>query len=164
MLHRYYLANICFMALITSAYASRLSLRGFDAVEIDGTNVPTATDLPAPKTTDDHSNISLAYQGYLENCGFFLDYAKQDAMYHHIMKYRTAYRQCEDEESVYKELLATFVPDTPSSTSVPDAGQSSGSTTNGDDKGKDNNGGAGSHVPKFITIILGFLTAQMLLI
>jgi hypothetical protein len=149
--------------------------------------IRTTTDLPAPKTTDDHSNISLAYQGYLENCGFFLDYAKQDAMYQyevqehkapddsnapdfiawaysHIMKYRTAYRQCEDEESVYKELLATFVPDTPSSTSVPDAGQSSGSTTNGDDKGKDNNGGAGSHVPKFITIILGFLTAQMLLI
>ncbi|KAJ7286971.1 hypothetical protein C8J57DRAFT_1215262 [Mycena rebaudengoi] len=161
----------------------------------------STTDFPAPQTTDVNSDISNAYQLYLQHCGPPMQDAQQGAIaeykldqnkdpddpsgqdfsawaYTHILSYRNSYQLCVNGENKYKDLLATFVPDKPTSTSGPgeqaaESGQpsssGSGPSTNSDDTGKGqgtkgSNGRVNSDVPKFIGIISSLLTAQMLLV
>lgn len=83
-------------SLVSSAsYAAR---RDFDAVAIDGTDVPydlfvpskvrfnttgicrTTTDFAAPQTTDSNSDIATAYRSYIQACGMDLQQANQEAV------------------------------------------------------------------------------------
>ncbi|KAJ7286974.1 hypothetical protein C8J57DRAFT_1215265 [Mycena rebaudengoi] len=201
MLRRYILSHICLMALIISTHSSRISLRVLPVLPIDGlaSQIPTTTDFPAPQTTDDNSDIADAYRLYLQECGQPMQDGLQIAIeeykrdqnkdpddpnsqdfsewaYTHILNYQSHYRLCVDHESKYKNLLATFVPDKPTSTSALD-GQATGggkSTSSGSGSGDDGGKGQGSQgsntgrvnsdVPKIMGIISGLLTAQMLLI
>ncbi|KAJ7750078.1 hypothetical protein DFH07DRAFT_775216 [Mycena maculata] len=113
--------------------------RDFDPIAINGSDVPTTTDFAAPETTDANSDIANAYRSYIQACGQDLQQANQEAVgayndqfktnpsdpnapnfvawaYSNVPVYKGSYQACENRESTYQSLLATFVPDTSSVT------------------------------------------------
>ncbi|KAJ7203265.1 hypothetical protein GGX14DRAFT_398852 [Mycena pura] len=124
----------------------------FTASVIDGHDVPTTTDVPRPETTDGSSDIATVYSFYVQYCGQSFTDAHDSAVadytynfnkapddpnatdfiawaYVHSATYKNAYRMCAVYEDTYKQLLATFVPDTPSATTPTVTGTSARATT-----------------------------------
>ncbi|KAJ7125320.1 hypothetical protein C8R44DRAFT_915135 [Mycena epipterygia] len=138
---RHLLPQLVCLSIVAGASATYIVERDFNAAAIDGKDVPTTTDLPQPQTTEGpSSNIVNAYNLYIQNCGQSFQDAHDSAVaeynhefnkdpddpnapdfiawaYTHFIPYQSAYRLCETHESDYKQLLATFIPETPSSTS-----------------------------------------------
>ncbi|KAJ6631419.1 hypothetical protein B0H10DRAFT_2299387 [Mycena sp. CBHHK59/15] len=102
--------------------------------------VPTTTDFPPPATTDSSSNISIAYTNYIVQCGTSLQDEIQAALgeyeqkfnkpstdpndpdflswaYANYTPYYVDYIACKDQEKIYQQMLATFIPEVPTSTS-----------------------------------------------
>ncbi|KAJ7125309.1 hypothetical protein C8R44DRAFT_734576 [Mycena epipterygia] len=117
----------------------------------------STTDLPAPETTSESSPIAHAYQAYITDCGQLFQGEKDAAFdeykqsnpsatdptspdflswaYASYPPYRAGWAGCADSESRYKNLLATFIPDTPSATASQATGTTTPSTTTGTNQG-----------------------------
>ncbi|KAJ7125312.1 hypothetical protein C8R44DRAFT_875124 [Mycena epipterygia] len=133
----YLLPHIFLTILTASAGASCILGRNNNDTIL---NPPSTTDIPAPETTQQNSTIAHAYQAYIQNCGpsfqdekdaAFNEYKQQSNpaateptsldfllwAYANYVPYRAALAGCSNSESTYKQMLATFTPDTSSQAS-----------------------------------------------
>ncbi|KAJ7503151.1 hypothetical protein B0H11DRAFT_1906908 [Mycena galericulata] len=188
------LPKLTFLSIIASG-SSHIAGRDFTAITINGSDVPTTTDFPSPETTDTGSDIANAYSLYIQNCGASFQDAHDSAVaeyksefnkdpddpnapdfiawaYTHFIPYQSAYQLCEDYESKYTQLLATFTPETPSDTDMPGnqtvlpasatGVRKGGNATGGTDKGRVQTGGASS-IPKFTALLSMSAVAHVLM-
>ncbi|KAJ6469670.1 hypothetical protein DFH09DRAFT_1111113 [Mycena vulgaris] len=196
------LTYLALLSLTKDTISTSIMERNFDAVTIDGKDVPTTTDFPAPQNTDGGSDINTAYRAYIQECGINLQQTTAQAVdeyhfqfhkdpdnptapefiawaYSNFPEYMGQYMDCENRESTYKALLATFIPETSSATSthtIPATrtGKSSAATATGqgggiDDGNSDNGSGSQNGgqvvncVPSLTILALALISAAKLM-
>ncbi|KAJ6590112.1 hypothetical protein DFH09DRAFT_1307567 [Mycena vulgaris] len=139
--------HIALLCLATRVISISISERGFNAATIDGKDVPTTTDFPSPQTTDENSDIANTYTVDEYKYQFHKDPDDPSApefiawAYSNFPEYMGQYADCENRESTYKALLATFIPETPSVTSTR-TGASSATTGTGQAGNSDSGNGS----------------------
>lgn len=158
------------------------------------TRSSTTTDFPAPETTNSGSSIANAYTLYIQYCGIEFQQDHDEAIaqytsdfnspppddpnapdfiawaYTHVQLYKAGYQMCEMYESKYKDLLATFVPETLSQTSTTGAPATQTSTGHKDsgggsseDGGMSKTDGTSTSVPKLTVLVLSLVAAHVLI-
>ncbi|KAJ6491650.1 hypothetical protein C8R47DRAFT_1121321 [Mycena vitilis] len=178
------LQNLSHMALLAMLFHSsaRAAYVERDDNSSSLTKAPTTTDFPAPESTDANSQIRKAYTNYITICGQSLQSSLQAAITEYQnqfgspptdptspsfvawargetgLSYASAYGACIYMENLYQKMLASFVPDTPASTSSASTTISAASSTStpsgsGGSGSKSQGGGASSCSPGFLVLV-----------
>ncbi|KAJ7432085.1 hypothetical protein B0H11DRAFT_2209853 [Mycena galericulata] len=189
MLRYLLLSHIILMLFASNCGASHIFRRNV-------TEVPTTTDFPPPETTQQNSTIYIAWSDYVQECGpSGMQAAQEGAIDQYktqfgspppdpnsldfvnwaitnFFPYNIALATCQNLESSYQQMLATFVPQispstsaknteatgngNPSSVSASSAPAVSGTSGN---RGGSSNGFASSRPPRIMFALawLGFV-------
>ncbi|KAJ6590109.1 hypothetical protein DFH09DRAFT_1074575 [Mycena vulgaris] len=166
------LPQLVTLSIVAAASSSYITGRHFTAIQIDGNNAPWGVSLQLKEA---HVDAVAEYKEDFNknpddpNAPDFIAWA-----YTHVLPYQSAYQLCEDNESTYKDLLATFIPETVSATSStksPSATRttSSSATTVTSQEGNSNDGigsntGGSSRAPSHTVLALAVVAGEKLLL